>query len=67
MTSPATDEETRQFFRDHYDWRVVERKYHDMLAQLQKAAPRETIEPLPGWSERRRRNVPPAADRTRPS
>ena len=52
----------RQYFRDHYDWRVIERKYHDMLAQLQKAAPRETIEPLPGWSERRRRNVPPAAD-----
>src|ERR1700757_2541051 len=21
----------RQYFRDHYDWRVVERKYHDML------------------------------------
>ena len=52
----------RQYFRDQYDWRVIERKYHDMLSQLQKAAPRATIEPLPGWSERRRRDVPPAAE-----
>ena len=51
-----------QYFRDHYDWRVVERKYHEMLVQLQKAEPRTAIEPIPGWSERRRRDVAPAAD-----
>ena len=52
----------RQHFRDHYDWRVIERKYHEMLVQLQKAEPRTAIEPIPGWSERRRRDVAPAAD-----
>ena len=52
----------RQYFRDHYDWRVIERKYHDILSQLQKAAPQAAIEPLPGWSDRRRRDVPPASE-----
>jgi len=52
----------RQYFRDHFDWRVVERKYHELLVQLQKATPRTTIEPIPGWSGRRRRDLPPAAD-----
>jgi glycosyltransferase involved in cell wall biosynthesis len=52
----------RQYFRDHYEWRVIERKYHEMLVQLQKAEPRAAIEPIPGWSERRRRDLTPAAD-----
>jgi glycosyltransferase involved in cell wall biosynthesis len=52
----------RQYFRDHYDWRVIERKYHEMLVQLQKAEPGAAIEPIPGWSERRRRDVAPTAD-----
>jgi len=52
----------RQFFREHYDWTVIERKYLDMFDRLKgRPAPR-TMEPLPGWLERRRRNVPPAAD-----
>lgn len=52
----------RQYFRDHYDWRVVERKYRDILAQLQKTPAKTAIEPLPGWSARRRRDLQPAAD-----
>jgi len=52
----------RQYFRDHFDWRVIERKYHEMLVQLKKAEPPTAIEPIPGWSARRRRDLPPAAD-----
>jgi len=52
----------RQYFRDHFDWRVVERKYHEILLQLKKAAPKAAIEPIPGWSARRRRDLTPAAD-----
>jgi glycosyltransferase involved in cell wall biosynthesis len=52
----------RQYFRDNYDWRVVERKYHEMLVQLQKTPPRHAMDPLPGWSARHRRDLSPAAD-----
>ncbi len=55
----------RQYVRDHYDWRIVERKYHDLLVQLQKAAPKNTMAPIPGWSERRRRDVAPGRDAIR--
>jgi glycosyltransferase involved in cell wall biosynthesis len=52
----------RHFFRENYDWSVIERKYLDMFARLGKqpaAAPRE---PLPGWRDRRRPDLPPAKD-----
>ena len=52
----------RQFFRDHYDWPVIERKYLHMFEQLKGRPPARTMEPLPGWFERRRRNLPPARD-----
>ena len=52
----------RQYFRDHYDWRVIERTYHELLAQLQKTEPKAGMEPMPGWSARRRRDVAPAAE-----
>jgi len=52
----------RQYLRDHYDWRVVERKYHELLQQLQKSPAKTAMPPIPGWSERRRRDLPPAAD-----
>ena len=52
----------RQYFRDNYDWRIVERKYHEMLVQLQKAPPGHAMAPMPGWSTRRRRDLAPAAD-----
>jgi glycosyltransferase involved in cell wall biosynthesis len=52
----------RRFFRDHYEWAVIERKYMDLLKALKDEPPRSTIEPLPGWMARRRRTLPPAED-----
>jgi glycosyltransferase involved in cell wall biosynthesis len=52
----------RQFFRDSYDWSVIERKYLDTFKRLKKEQPKPTMEPLPGWLERRRRNVPAAKE-----
>jgi len=52
----------RQYFREHYDWSVIEGKYLSMFAQLGKTAPRHEMEPLPGWARRRRRNLPPAEE-----
>jgi glycosyltransferase involved in cell wall biosynthesis len=53
------------FFREHYAWPVIERKYLGMLERLRTedaaGGPRRTLEPLPGWWGRRRLNVPPAA------
>jgi glycosyltransferase involved in cell wall biosynthesis len=52
----------REYFRQHYAWAVIERKYLEMFERL-KARPAATrIEPLPGWLERRRKDVPPAAE-----
>ena len=44
----------RQFFRDHYDWSVIERKYLEMFARLSQEGSGRPIAPLPGWFERRR-------------
>jgi glycosyltransferase involved in cell wall biosynthesis len=52
----------RRFFREHYDWSVVERKYLEMLRRLSDEPADQGIEPLPGWFERRRRSCPPAED-----
>ena len=52
----------RRFFRDHYDWPVIERKYLHMFEQLKGRPPARSMEPVPGWFERRRRNLPPARD-----
>src|SRR5262249_12471854 len=52
----------RQFFREHYDWPVLEEKYLDMFAGLSQEARGRVIEPLPGWFERRRVNCPPAEE-----
>ena len=52
----------RQFYRDHYDWPVIERKYLDMLARLSAQPASEAIEPLPGWRERRKRECPPGSE-----
>ena len=51
----------RQYFRDHYDWPVIERKYLDMIDRLSKSTPSTTIDPSPGWFERQRVDCPPAA------
>ena len=62
----ALGRQGRDYFRAHYDWPVIERKYLDVLAQLadDDAAGRRGpgIAPLPSWFARRRRDLPPARD-----
>jgi glycosyltransferase involved in cell wall biosynthesis len=54
----------RQYFQNNYDWQVIERKYLDMLAQLAetKTPARHAMEPLPGWSDRRRDDLAAAEE-----
>ena len=52
----------RQFFKDHYDWPVIVRKYLDMFERLKKEPPKRTVERHPGWFERRRQNLPAATE-----
>jgi glycosyltransferase involved in cell wall biosynthesis len=60
----ALGDNGRAYYRRHYDWPVIERKYMDMLARLQETdrggLPATPIEPLPGWFARRRRTCQPA-------
>jgi glycosyltransferase involved in cell wall biosynthesis len=49
----------RTFFERHYAWPVLVGKYLDMLQQLVREKPASTMEPLPGWLGRRRRELPP--------
>jgi glycosyltransferase involved in cell wall biosynthesis len=56
-------ENGREFFRAHYAWDVIERKYLDMLDRLaREGAPHREMEPLPGLFARRRRTLAPAAE-----
>lgn len=52
----------RQFFRDHYDWPVIERTYLEMFERLTKDAPTRATDPLPGWFDRRRQDLPGAEE-----
>jgi glycosyltransferase involved in cell wall biosynthesis len=52
----------RHFFREHYEWPVIERKYLDMLERLSKQSSTRSMEPLPGWLGRRARTCAPGAD-----
>jgi glycosyltransferase involved in cell wall biosynthesis len=52
----------REYFRTHYAWPVVERKYLDMIHGLSREGTGRAIEPLPGWFARHRRNLPPAEE-----
>ena len=53
----------RQFFREHYDWPVIERKYLDMLARLSKEARRiPHRRRCPAGSSGAGRNCPPARE-----
>lgn len=55
----------RAYFDRHYSWPVIERKYLDMFDRLKReasAGPVRTLEPLPNWFARRRRDVPAAAE-----
>jgi glycosyltransferase involved in cell wall biosynthesis len=51
----------REYFRRHYAWPVIERKYLDMLNRLKREPHLSRMEPLPGWFARRRRVAPAAA------
>ncbi len=50
----------REYFREHYVWPVIERKYLEMFDRLRQSPTSRPIEPLPGWMARRKRDVPPA-------
>jgi glycosyltransferase involved in cell wall biosynthesis len=51
----------REYFRRHYTWPIVERKYLDMIDRLtREKASAHRLEPLPGWLSRWRKNLPPA-------
>jgi glycosyltransferase involved in cell wall biosynthesis len=52
----------REYFRAHYSWPVIERKYLDMLERLQREPATRAIDPLPGWFARRQKDLPPAVD-----
>jgi glycosyltransferase involved in cell wall biosynthesis len=50
----------REFFRRHYAWPVIERKYLEMFDRLTRE-PAPAMAPLPGWIARRRRTARPGA------
>ena len=54
----------RDFFKRHYAWPVIERKYLEMFDQLKKKELPvfSRMEPLPGFFARRKRYLPPAQD-----
>jgi glycosyltransferase involved in cell wall biosynthesis len=52
----------RQFFRQHYDWPIIERTYLEMLDRLSKESAPDAMDPLPGWLARRRRDCPPGGE-----
>jgi glycosyltransferase involved in cell wall biosynthesis len=60
----ALGENGRAYFRTHYAWPVIERKYVEMLDRLARDGepPQPAMEPLPGLLARRRRTLPPATD-----
>jgi len=60
--SGALGRNGRQFFREQYDWPVIERKYLDMFERLKKEAPTKVLDPLPGWFDRRRQDLPAAEE-----
>jgi glycosyltransferase involved in cell wall biosynthesis len=60
--SDALGRNGRTYFRRHYAWPVIERKYLETFDSLGRE-PRDSrpaLEPLPGFFARRRRTVPPA-------
>ena len=52
----------RHFYRQHYDWAVIERKYLDMFDRLTREQAAYRMTPLPGWLRRRQEDCPPAGD-----
>ena len=64
LLNAALGRNGRSYFKRHYAWPVIERKYMEILNHLQRqeteGANGHRLEPLPGWIARRRRTVPPA-------
>lgn len=60
--SGALGRNGRQFYRENYDWPVIERKYLDMLQRLAKETSARAIDPIPGWFDRRRRACRPGSE-----
>ena len=61
--SAALGRNGRHFFREHYEWPVIERKYLDMFDRLSKEGPSSrTMDPVPGWFSRRRQELPPSGE-----
>ena len=61
----ALGDNGRRYFRQHYVWPEIDRKYLDLLRRLDEESPPAAdaaLEPLPGWFARRRRHLPPAAE-----
>ena len=59
----ALGQSGRAYFRRHYAWPVVEKRYVDLLDRLAREpgeAGGPLAAPLPGWRERRRATLPPA-------
>ena len=52
----------RDFYRRHYAWPVIERKYLDVFERLAKEPQVEAMERLPGWLSRRPRTLLPGRD-----
>jgi glycosyltransferase involved in cell wall biosynthesis len=52
----------RQFFREHYTWSVIERKYLEMFDRLSRAPVARVMEGTAGWFERRRPICPPSSE-----
>ena len=55
----------RAYFRKHYTWPVIERKYLEMLDQLKRedeGGLHRSLEPLPSWLGRHFRRAPPAGE-----
>jgi glycosyltransferase involved in cell wall biosynthesis len=52
----------REFYRRHYAWPVIERKYLDMFESLSREPATESMDPLPGYVARRARTLAPARE-----
>ncbi|HEY7476336.1 MAG TPA: glycosyltransferase family 4 protein, partial [Vicinamibacterales bacterium] len=52
----------REFFRRHYAWPVIERKYLEMFDRLKREPAAAPMEPVPGFFARRRKTARPARD-----
>ena len=58
----ALERNGRQFFREHYEWPTIERKYLEMFERLSTEAGVRAAIPAEGWLERRRHTCRPGAE-----